>query len=109
VQLLSDDTLERSAVVANCHMNRERRLAGSNGYTRELRLNPLDLLKAKLSSQGRATWLDLCCGTGRALIEAAEQLQAEGLAAVEIVGVDLVGLFYRPLPPTPGCGWSKRR
>jgi SAM-dependent methyltransferase len=103
MQLLSDDTLERSAVVANCHMNRERRLVGSNGYPRELRFNPLDFLKAKLASHGRATWLDLCCGTGRALIEAAEQLQAEGLAGgVEIVGVDLVGLFYRPAAPLAG-------
>ena len=34
--LLGDDELERSAIVANCRMNRERDLAGSNGYSREV-------------------------------------------------------------------------
>jgi len=33
MKLLSDDQLERSAVVANCRMNRERELEGSNGGT----------------------------------------------------------------------------
>ena len=31
-RLLPDHQLESSAVVANCRMNRERDLAGSNGY-----------------------------------------------------------------------------
>ncbi len=44
MKLLSEDELERSAVVANCRMNRERELAGSNGYDRKLGLNPLDFL-----------------------------------------------------------------
>jgi hypothetical protein len=42
VNYLSDDILERSAVVANCRMNRERNLLGSNGYEKELGFNPLD-------------------------------------------------------------------
>ena len=41
--LLDDDRLERSAVVANCRMNRERGLLGSNGYDRELGFDPIDL------------------------------------------------------------------
>ena len=102
-QLLGEDALEQSAVVANCRMNRERRLTGSNGYDRELRFNPLDFLKESLTRRGQAAWLDLCCGTGRALIEAGLCLQTEGLAEhIEIVGVDLVGLFYR-LPPGLSC------
>ena len=44
MKLLTDDMLERSAVVANCRMNRERDLLGSNGYDRELGFNPIDFL-----------------------------------------------------------------
>jgi hypothetical protein len=66
MNLLDDETLERSAIVANCRMNRERALVGSNGYDKELGLNPLDLLRERSASGRRAAWLDLCCGTGRA-------------------------------------------
>ena len=45
MKLLSDDELERSAVVANCRMNRERDLTGSNGYSKEIGFNPLDYLR----------------------------------------------------------------
>lgn len=98
MRLLSDESLERSAVVANCRMNRERNLLGSNGYDRELGLNPLDFLKERAADHLTA-WLDLCCGTGRALIQAARVVQTEGLASrIEIVGVDLVGMFDQPAP-----------
>jgi trans-aconitate methyltransferase len=40
-------------------------------------------------------WLDLCCGSGRALIEAARALPHE---RVEITGVDLIPAFD-PAPP----------
>ena len=94
MRLLGNDELERSAVVANCRMNRERNLHGSNGYDRELRLNPLDFLKQRIATGRLVAWLDLCCGTGRALIQAARQVGAEGLvSSIEIVGVDLVGMF----------------
>jgi SAM-dependent methyltransferase len=44
-------------------------------------------------AKGReAVWLDLCCGSGKAPIEAARIVHGEGLD-VEIVGVDLVGMF----------------
>ena len=95
--LLSDDELERSAVVANCRMNRERDLIGSNGYDRELGFNPLDFLRGRIALGRRVAWLDLCCGTGKALIQAARIVHAEGLD-IEIVGVDLVGMFHRPDP-----------
>jgi SAM-dependent methyltransferase len=99
MDLLTDDELERSAVVANCRMNRERDLTGSNGYDKEIGFDPLDFLKGRLAPGRPAAWLDLCCGTGRALIQAARIVQAEGLA-VEILGVDLVGMFDR-LEPDP--------
>ena len=98
MRLVGNDELERSAVVANCQMNRERGLAGSNGYDRELGFDPIDFLKNRLDPGWPAAWLDLCCGTGKALIEAATIIRAEGLA-IEIVGVDLVGMF-RPYNPS---------
>lgn len=95
--LLADEDVERSAVVANCRMNRERNLRGSNGYDRELGFDPIACLKDRTEDRGTAGRLDLCCGTGRALIQAAGIVQAERLA-IDIVGVDLVGMFD-PTPP----------
>jgi hypothetical protein len=66
MDLLADAQLERSAVVANCRMNRERDLLGSNGYDKDLGLDPLDFLRGRAASGRRTAWLDLCCGTGRA-------------------------------------------
>jgi len=99
--LKDDDELERSAVVANCRMHRERGLDGTNGYGRELGFRPLDLLRGRLDAGRTAAWLDLCCGSGRALIEAARIARDEGLG-LEIVGVDLVGMF-RPRDPGLAC------
>ncbi|GIG59319.1 methyltransferase [Longispora fulva] len=98
--LVRDEALERSSVVANCAMNRERGLSGSNGYARELGLDPLAELLGRLArTTGPVRWLDLCCGSGRALFQAAERLAATGLAdRVRIVGVDLVDHFV------PGSG-----
>ena len=95
VRLLNDETLEESAVVANCRMNRERELTGSNGYARELGLNLFDFVLARMVDCDRVGWLDLCCGTGRALVEAGRRIQADGLSSrLQIIGVDLVGLFH---------------
>ena len=97
MRLLTDHELERSAVVANCRMNRERNLLGSNGYDRDLGFDPLVFLKERSTAARPVSWLDLCCGTGRALIQAAEIIHAERLG-VEIVGVDLIGMFHRTDP-----------
>jgi SAM-dependent methyltransferase len=95
VRILGDDELERSAVVANCRMNRERDLLGSNGYDRELGFNPLDFLEGRNATGHPAAWLDLCCGTGKALVQAARRADAEAPGSrIEIVGVDLVGMFF---------------
>jgi trans-aconitate methyltransferase len=99
MNLLDDETLERSAVVANCRMNRERVLLGSNGYDKELGLNPLDFLGRRVTSGRAVAWLDLCCGTGKALIEAARIAREEDFGSrIEIVGVDLVGMFQTSEP-----------
>jgi SAM-dependent methyltransferase len=103
MNLLSDNDLERSAVVANCRMNRERSLTGGNGYARELGFNPFDRLKERWLKAGSASWLDLCCGSGLALIETARLATQQGIAdRIEIVGVDLVGMFP-PMPDEAKC------
>lgn len=84
--LLDDNSLAQSSVVANSTMNRERGLSGANSYAKDLGFAPLEWLEGRRP----ALWLDLCCGSGRALIEAAGLCMGQG---IEIVGVDLVGLF----------------
>lgn len=99
-RLLDDDDLARSAVVANCAMNRERQLAGVNSYTRELGFDPPRRIRVRTAQGQHGTWLDLCCGTGRALLQAAAQLHGDGLAdQVTLVGVDLVD-YFDPIPGT---------
>jgi SAM-dependent methyltransferase len=101
-RLLDDVTLHASSVVANNAMNRERQLAGVNSYQRELGFSPLDVLATTVANNGTAAWLDLCCGTGRAVIEAADMLHRDGLAhRTMIVGVDLVDAFAPTLVPLP--------
>ena len=106
--LLDDAALEASAVVANCAMNRERQLAGVNSYARELGFDPLAVVSAWIGGggcvQGRTVaWLDLCCGSGRALIQAARRVGEAGLAGrVELAGVDLVDAFDAAPGSLPG-------
>ncbi|GAA2136691.1 class I SAM-dependent methyltransferase [Actinomadura napierensis] len=76
-QRLDDAALEMSPVVANCAMNRERTLAS---YGRELGIDVL--------AEIGGGWLDLCCGAGRALAEAAARRPD-----ARITGVDLAGHF----------------
>ena len=108
MELLRDDDLEESGVVANCRMNRERQLTGSNGYERELRFHPLDFLRPICVTTGEARWLDLCCGSATALAQAAAITQAENLP-VKIVGVDLVQRLPEPRGNTTACTLSKLR
>ncbi|MBL7498719.1 class I SAM-dependent methyltransferase [Frankia sp. CNm7] len=89
-------------------MNRQRQLAGVNSYQRELGFHPLDWLRTRLASRRHESgptevrWLDLCCGTGRALLQAAEELRGLGLDdAVRLVGVDLVDAFTPQPPDSP--------
>ena len=59
MKLLSDDELERSAVVANCRMNRERDLTGSSGYSKEIGYNPLDVLRERIIPGRPVAWLTM--------------------------------------------------
>jgi SAM-dependent methyltransferase len=97
--LLSDTQLESSEVIANCLMNRQRQLIGANSYAKELGFNPLSFITTRIQNQKSAAWLDICCGTGRALIQAGESLYESGLISqTSLVGVDIVTQFY-PYPP----------
>lgn len=87
--MLDDSKLEQSSVVANNAMNRERGLDGVNSYAKELGFHPLKAL-----APGQA-WLDLCCGSGRALIEASRHG-----SSYTLVGVDLVDHFLPGDGPT---------
>lgn len=89
---LDDRQLEQSSVVANCCMNRQRDLCGSNGYDVEIGFKPMEFLLAQVTKHGKARWLDLCCGTGNALAQASNIVDAEN-HSIKIVGVDLVGMF----------------
>ena len=82
---LSDKELEASPVVANNAMNRERRMGG---YAADLRFDLMTFL------QQQGSWLDLCCGQGRALDEAARKLPD-----CFIEGVDLTDHFYPTIAP----------
>jgi SAM-dependent methyltransferase len=95
--VLDNEALQRSSVVANCAMNRERGLTGSNGYGRELGVDVVGLITERLS-RGAETfhWLDLCCGTGTALLECARLVDDPRL---RITGVDLVDFFAAPPHP----------
>ena len=97
--LLDTAALEKSQIVANASMNRERNLTGANSYEKDLGFAPLDLLKKTLEKQHEAAWLDLCCGTGRALIQAAEACLTAGLDhKIKLTGVDLVPMFHSIRP-----------
>jgi SAM-dependent methyltransferase len=92
-RLIDDSALEHSSVVANRAMNRERDLTGSNGYGRELGIDIPALI-----TEGPAPfrWLDLCCGTGKALLQCASQFDPGRL---HITGVDLVDFYAAPPSP----------
>lgn len=93
--LLDDEQLEATHVVANARMNRGRGLRGVNSYEKELRRPPLEWLRELVQQrQRRVRWLDVCCGSGYALLQAAAELRRTPAAfPVEIHGVDLVGMF----------------
>jgi SAM-dependent methyltransferase len=93
MRLLDLQALERSSVVANCAMNRERRLTGPNSYERELGIDISAFLQGR-SHTDSVIWADLCCGSGRALIDAAAEFTRNGnTASIQIEGIDLAGLF----------------
>jgi trans-aconitate methyltransferase len=102
VHLAGDGELADSWVVANRDMNRGRRLTGRDGYARVLGTELLGVLVDRLAADPGATvhWLDLCCGRGTALLEAADLVRQRGFRGrVRFTGVDLVTGFAAGPPP----------
>lgn len=93
MKLLDEAALEQSHVVANNRMNRERVARGVNSYAKELGVDPVTFLSERLARNESASWLDLCCGRGRALIAAFEELSQFRSATLLLHGVDLVNAF----------------
>jgi len=82
--------LEQSPIVANNAMNRKRQARGDNSYAKDVGLDPIQWLLERRKTAGQPLrWLDLCCGEGRALLQASTCLPP----AFELVGLDLVGMF----------------
>lgn len=98
-----EKNLLTSGVVANNRMNRGRGCLGANSYQKDLSFNPLEFLTERLAKRKSVTWLDLCCGEGRALIEAARffaeiERTANPPNQLRITGVDLAGMFREYSP-----------
>ena len=120
-RLVDDGVLEGLDVVANAEMNRGRGLRGVNSHERELGLDPLVEITRRLDRAGSAgvgrrdgsggtreaavpivTWLDVCCGEGRALAAADAALREAGRRDdVGLIGLDLVDA-----PGPPGVSYA---
>lgn len=96
-RLKDSESLERSEVVGNAAMNRSRDIVGGNSYARDLGFQCLAFLLERLAARESVAWLDLCCGSGRAVIQAARSLQRIRPGRYEIVGIDLIPMF-EPIP-----------
>ncbi len=103
MRLLSDNELVWSPVVANSRMNRSRKASGINSYEKEFKFKPELFLEACIRKYGQVSWLDLCCGEGNALIQAATYLFDLGIhERATLKGVDLVDAF-QPIGTPHGC------
>jgi SAM-dependent methyltransferase len=92
--LLSEDQLIWSSIVANSSMNRKRQASGINSYEQDLKFEPEIFLEEKIKLSGIASWLDLCCGEGYALIQTAHYFYAKGMQQnLTLTGIDLVDPF----------------
>lgn len=95
MKLLPDDKLIWSPVVANSRMNRERNSSGINSYEQEFKFKPEVFIEEKINELGKASWLDLCCGYGKALIQTSEYFQLKNLDNhINLKGVDLIENFF---------------
>jgi len=99
--LLDTTQLEKSYVVANNRMNRERMLWGTNSHQKDLGRArsgcPIDLLEfltVQSLTHDVVRWMDLCCGSGNALLQAAKALhETGGSGSMRFEGLDLAGMF----------------
>lgn len=99
MKLLKDEELDWSSVVANCNMNRSRKLSGVNSYQNEIGIDIFDYLINR-ANQTPIRWLDLCCGEGKAIIDISQKIKEKDISNIELEGIDLVKMFddYESLP-----------
>lgn len=91
--LLNEEELEWSPIVANNTMNRERQAIGINSYEKDIRFNPIRFIEERIKDS-EVKWLDLCCGRGKALIQTANYFKdIETNHQVHLTGFDLVNFF----------------
>lgn len=101
-KLLQEKELLQSTVVANMIMNRQRKASGINSYEAEIGLSPTAFIRERLRAQSQVKWMDLCCGEGRALLQAAEELEIDGLLdRCYLSGIDLVDYYHPELADYP--------
>ena len=94
MKLLPENKLVWSPIVVNSRMNRERNSSGVNSYEQEFKFKPEDYLASKIKDFGYASWLDLCCGRGNALIQTAKYFEKLGQQnLIKLKGIDLVDTF----------------
>lgn len=94
MELLTENQLIWSPIVANNRMNRKRIASGVNSYEKELNFNPGVYLNKCLEERKYAKWLDLCCGEGNALIQYAKEVADKNLQErITLKGIDLVDQF----------------
>jgi trans-aconitate methyltransferase len=75
-------------------MNRDRNASGINSYEKEFKFIPAHFLEKIVQEKGSATWLDLCCGSGFALVQTYADLVRKGLQQqVQLKGIDLLDTF----------------
>ena len=94
MKLLPEDKLIWSPIVVNSRMNRERNSSGVNSYEQEFKFKPEEWLAARIKEFGQVSWLDLCCGQGKALLQTAgyfDKLGQQNL--VKLKGIDLIDTF----------------
>ncbi|MFZ1527715.1 MAG: methyltransferase domain-containing protein [Ferruginibacter sp.] len=94
MHLLPEEKLIWSPIVANSRMNRERNASGINSYEQELGFKPELFLEEKIKQCGKASWMDLCCGAGRALIQTENHFRTIKMSKkVHLEGIDLLNSF----------------
>jgi SAM-dependent methyltransferase len=102
MKLIPENKLIWSPVVANSRMNRERNASGINSYEQEFKFKPEEFLQERIERFGMVSWLDLCCGYGKAMNQVAEYFIGKNLQdCIRFTGVDLVGDFIEPVLPSP--------
>jgi len=79
-------------------MNRERNAAGINSYEKDIYLSPVEVISKSLKTKNTFTWLDICCGRGKALIQTAQHVsKLFPSKQITFTGIDLIDMFD-PIP-----------